>query len=296
MMDNSACAGCHTSGGAAGAIDEDHLIPIEAELAKFQYNIDNIAFRSATGIVEVTFSVTNPTNGNYYDILADPEFTAGSDSRLGIDIGWDTSDYSNTNAGVYPSLPIEINALTAGVQTGGTVCPTNCTFQVSTTLPAAGQAAGSGAVAIEGHPAADIDGDLTYSDPVGLFALMPHQMEQHIASVTSVASLYSIASSAIATVPPRKTALAPVNRSENTAADAGKPVWISNFPSLCSRSRRSPSKNGKTVSSASGQIMRLFAMGSPPPPRHPTRAGLADPSVGSRSIIAGLASTRHRFV
>jgi hypothetical protein len=42
--------------------------------------------------------------------------------------------------------------------------------------------------------------------------------------------------------------------------------------------------------------MRLSAMGFPPLPRHPRRAGLAGPAAVSGAIIAGPAIARHGFV
>ena len=48
----------------------------------------------------VTFSVTDPTNGDApYDIKTAPAFTAGSASTLSLQIAWTTADFANNGSG-----------------------------------------------------------------------------------------------------------------------------------------------------------------------------------------------------
>ena len=130
----------------------------------FRYNILKIENTGPGQFPKVTFSVTNPLNGNTpYNIKTDPPFTATADgsSRLFVQIAWSTSDYTNKGSGseraVPPAAaqPIGINALSASVQNP------DLTFTVTSTKPIPTGTTGSGTVAIEGHPAQDTDGNGT---------------------------------------------------------------------------------------------------------------------------------------
>jgi OmcA/MtrC family decaheme c-type cytochrome len=106
----------------------------------------------------VQFSVTDPTNGDApYDIENDPAFTQGAGaSRLSVDIGWSTTDFGNVGSGVNPGLPIQIDPLFGkATNVGGNI------FEVTSPTAIPDGTSGSLAVAIEGHPAVDIDGDIT---------------------------------------------------------------------------------------------------------------------------------------
>jgi OmcA/MtrC family decaheme c-type cytochrome len=143
-------------------------------------------------LVTVIFSVTDPTTGTPWDIKTAMPFTfkcgpsplppcptPAPSASLTIDIGWNTTEYVNTgsrldlipifvnptnNRGVGAAFPIRINALTSAAQPCFSVadCPgvANVTtrFRVSATLPTdmigfvQTGAAGTGVVAMEGHP------------------------------------------------------------------------------------------------------------------------------------------------
>jgi len=130
----------------------------------FRYNILKIENTGPGQFPKVTFSVTNPLNGNVpYDIKSDPPFlsTADGASRLFVQVAWSTRDYTNKGSGseraVPPAAaqPIGINALSASVQNP------DLTFTVTSTKPIPTDATGSGTVALEGHPAQDVDGNGT---------------------------------------------------------------------------------------------------------------------------------------
>ncbi|MGD8228685.1 MAG: OmcA/MtrC family decaheme c-type cytochrome [Desulfobacteraceae bacterium] len=167
---NPECAGCHPPSGTVQAVTEVHVIQEQVAAAQFQYNIISVS-NAAPGVPGqfmvgpgefpvVRFSVTDPTSGDApYDILNDPEFTAGGGvSRLAILIGWFGSlDYTNTGSTVTPGLPISINPL------AGAVDNLDGTFTVASTVPIPAGVTGSGVVAIEGHPAAEsVPGSGTY--------------------------------------------------------------------------------------------------------------------------------------
>lgn len=158
--DNSACSLCHpaTGPGFGRSVEEAHTIPASVAAAAFQFNLISVTDTAPGAVPVVTFSVTDPTqNDAAYDILNDPEFTAGGGaSRLAVLLGWPTSDYTNTGSGSDPALPISINALTSAVANG------DGTFSVTSPVPLPLTVTGTGVAAIEGHPAADPDGDGTY--------------------------------------------------------------------------------------------------------------------------------------
>lgn len=127
----------------------------------FQYNILNVAMttRGSVRSVTVDFSVTDPRAGNDpWDVKADTPYTLAG-ATLRILVGWSTTDYHNTgsanptltpvpfgNGGTPAAGPISVNALsgTAATPLG------NGVYRVSRALPS--QAAGTGIVAMEGHP------------------------------------------------------------------------------------------------------------------------------------------------
>jgi OmcA/MtrC family decaheme c-type cytochrome len=139
------------------SVTDAHVIPDQAAAGRFQYNIiepTDTTIIAPGGFPVVTFSVTNPMDGNApYNILNDSEFTAPDGaSRLAILIGWVTTDYNNTGSGSTPAQPISIDALTAAVDN------LNGTFTVTSTVPIPADITGSsGVVGIEGHPAVESD-------------------------------------------------------------------------------------------------------------------------------------------
>jgi OmcA/MtrC family decaheme c-type cytochrome len=157
---NAGCAGCHPAD--TGGIQTDkfpgganvtavHLIPEQEAAKRFQYNIIRVTNTAPGQFPMVTFSVTDPTNGNRpYDILNDPVWTApGGASRLAILIGWPTTDYTNTGSTSTPAQPISINPLAGAVNNG------DGTFTVAPTVAIPADVTGSGVVAMEGHPAVE---------------------------------------------------------------------------------------------------------------------------------------------
>jgi OmcA/MtrC family decaheme c-type cytochrome len=174
VTDNSECITCHAENRIAGSVAESHTIPGKAERELFQFNILAICGSAPdanptcppTTSPTVTFSVTDPSGattheyGNAYNVLAtstDQEF-ASSDASLNILIAWDTRDYTNDGGiGSRPARTDSVNARTSTAITdngdgtftmdGAAVTPDPAV------IPA--NAIGTGAIAMEGHPAAD---------------------------------------------------------------------------------------------------------------------------------------------
>jgi OmcA/MtrC family decaheme c-type cytochrome len=168
FTDDTQCVDCHGPDGTVTDFDTGRLVqvPIAHEILEktageaFSYNL-----LSATGTGQgefpiITFSVTDPTNGDAaYDIHADTPFTqcAGGASRLAVNVAWSTTDFANIGSGNLPGVPISMNPLAACG--GASVNNGDGTFTVTspTAIPAA--AMGSASSVIEGHPAVDVNND-----------------------------------------------------------------------------------------------------------------------------------------
>ncbi len=114
--------------------------------------------------------MTDPTNNDApYNILTDPAFlvAAGGASRLSIDIGWSTADYTNKDSGSAslatgsPAQPIQINPLTISGGTPATGPDAEGAFTSTSPLVLPADVDGSIGVALEGHPAVDANEDGT---------------------------------------------------------------------------------------------------------------------------------------
>ncbi|MGD8843239.1 MAG: OmcA/MtrC family decaheme c-type cytochrome [Gammaproteobacteria bacterium] len=174
VTDNSECLTCHAPGRIAGSVAESHTIPGKAERELFQFNIlkicgvapDAAPACPPTTNPTVTFSVTDPSGattheyGNAYNVRStstDQEFASG-DASLNILIAWDTRDYTNDGGiGSRPARADSVNARTSTAITdngdgtftmnGADVTPDPAVIPTD--------AIGTGAIGMEGHPAAD---------------------------------------------------------------------------------------------------------------------------------------------
>lgn len=149
QSDNSVCGQCHVpfSSKLRQAVTNAHTITAEELAKQFRFEILSVVYDAGVRNVTVDFAVTNPVDGNRYDIQNDPAFTAGGGaSRMGVLIGWDSTDYSNNGSTNHPAQPISINPLFGGASNNG-----DNSFRVSANIPTA--ARGTGVVALEGHPA-----------------------------------------------------------------------------------------------------------------------------------------------
>ena len=166
MTDSSTCASCHAAGKFTGAQDivVAHNGPdrLKAAAARFSYNILSVASTTPGAKPVVTFSVTDPTNGNApYDLKTAPAFTATKDgtSRLAISIGWTTKDFGNAGSGQNFGQPISIDALAASVP-GATAG----TYTVTSTVSVPVGQTGTLRVGMDGHPAGDVTTPGKFSD------------------------------------------------------------------------------------------------------------------------------------
>jgi len=166
FTDDTQCATCHgpdsTIANGDLRVAVVHALPAQLASGLFEYNILGIANAAVGQAPEVTFSVTDPTNGDApYDLATDPAFTACADgtSRLAVTIAWSAADYTNTGSGNTPAQPVSINALT-GAGCGGTVTDNlDGTYTATSPVTVPAGTTGTLAAGLEGHPWVDINGD-----------------------------------------------------------------------------------------------------------------------------------------
>ena len=173
--DNSTCALCHGPGKVAD-VSVAHNFPsrFKAAAGKFKLNIISATPTASGSIPVVTFSVTDPTNGDKpYDIKTHPAFTTGGGlATLTVKLAWTTSgraDIGNDNSGQNFGQPISINALSTAAVAGA-----NGTYTVTSPIAIPAGQTGTLRVIMEGHPAGDVSSTGPTSDditlPPGTFA------------------------------------------------------------------------------------------------------------------------------
>jgi len=157
--DDENCMSCHQTSGIAGSIRDRHAMTVLEAARAFEAQILDITGGAPGQPVQVRFSIVDPTNSDAaYDILSDPAWTQpGGASRLAVDVAWSTSDYTNTGNGAEDASAVSIDALATAQAVGdGSFVVTSPVAVPDGTLPPGIPATGSGAVAIEGHPAVDV--------------------------------------------------------------------------------------------------------------------------------------------
>ncbi|MBK6739043.1 MAG: OmcA/MtrC family decaheme c-type cytochrome [Haliea sp.] len=149
QTDDSKCDSCHSTGGAAGSIQDSHRILTVEASSKFMAEILAIDSSMQGEKPVVSFKITNPQTGEDYDILTDPVFTGAS---INVRTAWNTTDFTNTGNGANNASSVSVSALTQSVANG------DGSFNVTLPLaiPDGSQrpfipATGSGAAVIEGR-------------------------------------------------------------------------------------------------------------------------------------------------
>jgi OmcA/MtrC family decaheme c-type cytochrome len=164
MLDDSTCATCHAPDKFSDGKDVAlaHGLPgrLKAAAARFQYNILGVTDTAPGSKPVVTFSVTDPTNGNAsYALATAPAFTAGAASTLTVKLAWPTADFANAGSGQAYGQPVSINALTAAVSGAAAG-----TYTVTSPVAVPVGQAGTLRVIIDGHPAGDVTTPGTFAD------------------------------------------------------------------------------------------------------------------------------------
>ena len=173
--DSSTCALCHGPGRVAdAAVMHNFPARFKTASAKFRFNIISAAPTTAGSFPVITFSVTDPTNGDApYDIKTHPAFATASVSSLTLKLGWTMSgkaDVGNEGSLQNFGQPVSINLLNNVAVVPG-AAPGTYTVASTAAIPA-GQ--NTLRVTMEGHPAGDVSSTGPTSDditlPPGTFA------------------------------------------------------------------------------------------------------------------------------
>lgn len=166
QADDSTCALCHGAGRYTDnkdiAVAHNFPARLAAAAAKFKFNIISATPTTPGSKPVVTFSVTDPTNGDApYDIKTHPAFTAaGGVSAMTVKLGWNTADFNNASSGQAVGQPVSINALSAAAVPGATAG----TYTVTSTVAIPAGQTGTLRVLMDGHPAGDVTTAGTYTD------------------------------------------------------------------------------------------------------------------------------------
>ena len=122
-----------------------HRIVTQERAADYQYNILGVGFAGPGTAPTVTFSITNPQNGDApYDLANDAELLA---SPIRFHVAWETTDFGNWGNGASNAQPQSTDVFSNGVLQA----TDNGDFTYSLTLATvAAGAAGSGVVNMEG--------------------------------------------------------------------------------------------------------------------------------------------------
>ena len=119
QTDDENCMSCHRTSGVAGSLLQRHVNLVNAASASFEARVLS-AIDTANGqFPEVRFSIVDPGNGDApYDILNDAVWTQPSDSRLAVNIGWSTADYTNTGNQGNNAQAVSVDALAKALPVG----------------------------------------------------------------------------------------------------------------------------------------------------------------------------------
>ena len=175
VADNSTCALCHGPGKVADvAVMHNFPARFRAASGKFKFNIISAAPTTVGGSPVVTFSVTDPSNGDApYDIKAHPAFTTAGLSSLALKLGWTAAgiaDIGNDASGENFAQPVSVDLLNDITVVPGAT-PGTYTVDSPVLIPAGQRTL---RVTIEGHPAGDVSSTGPTTDditlPPGTFA------------------------------------------------------------------------------------------------------------------------------
>lgn len=173
-FNDGACRNCHNNDTFDPPIDTvaRHLIPEIIVAEDFQFNIIGAVETNAGEFPEITFSVTNPNDGDSaYDLSESggPFDTSmwGGDARLAVMLAWPANDYSNVDtgsevAGFRPGSPaqnVSMDPLSACVPPSAS-CTDNGdgTYTITSSVEVPEGLTGTSlAVAMEGHPFAIVN-------------------------------------------------------------------------------------------------------------------------------------------
>lgn len=179
FANNVLCVNCHpvetTIVGQNFGVKTTHLGEARSEEAALYtggmngLEIEDISWDEDAGELTVDYSVTR--DGVKMDLEADDEWTdlfalgGGGASRLQLSVAWNTDDYTNEGSGntSTPAAPLSLVAAAADPSSTATD-EGGGTYRIVVEVPS--DASGSITASLDGHPAADLDGDGDYTDRI----------------------------------------------------------------------------------------------------------------------------------
>jgi OmcA/MtrC family decaheme c-type cytochrome len=159
QTDDSNCGGCHGSDSSRSALIKHELL-VRAESQRYLPEVVAISNTGQGEFPSIDFRITNPVDGGTWDILNDGPWTDPDESRLAVDVSWDTRDYTNTGNGLEYASAVSIDALATATDNGdGSFNVVSSVAIPDGSLAPNIEANGSGAINIEGHPGVEVDPD-----------------------------------------------------------------------------------------------------------------------------------------
>lgn len=174
---NETCEACHSPTGLLQGNLAYHVIESQAEAQKIAYNILDVSDTGEGMSPIVTFEVVNPLDGTTYDLMSAPAFN-GPGTSVNMTFAWPTVDFTNVtnDAGTEAALGARTTSIqiagSSGLRTyvfdngDGTYTLDTGMLDSPLVIPSTMPPLGSGQVAIEGHPAADLDFDGVYDEDI----------------------------------------------------------------------------------------------------------------------------------
>src|SRR6056297_3720463 len=176
---NETCEACHSPTGLLQGNLAYHVIESQVQAQQIAYNILDVSNTGEGMSPIVTFEVVNPLDGTTYDLMSAPAFNSDGTS-VNMTFGWPTVDFTNVGNDAGTELAGSIGARTVSIRIAGPSGPPGYvtdngdgTYTLDTgmldepvVIPSTMPPLGSGQVAIEGHPAADLNGDGTFESDI----------------------------------------------------------------------------------------------------------------------------------
>jgi OmcA/MtrC family decaheme c-type cytochrome len=180
FADNTLCVNCHpavtTTPGQNFGVKTVHKGEARnAEAALYAggtngFAIEALSWDEDSDELTIDYSVTR--NGVKMDLVNDPQWTdtfaqgGGGASRLQVSVAWNTDEYTNEDNGSTstPAAPLSLNAIAGDSSSSAVEVGMTRTYRIVAGVP--GAATGSVTATLDGHPAADLDGDTSFTDRI----------------------------------------------------------------------------------------------------------------------------------
>jgi OmcA/MtrC family decaheme c-type cytochrome len=163
--DNTQCVSCHANNPESRIeVRQAHRIPTREAAARYRYDLLAVTTPGPGAAPVATFAVTDPADGERYDLASDSDIAAGN---LRLSVAWDTVDYSNTGNAANNSQPENTPVFEDGALQAMDNGDRSYDLELGT-VPA--DAMGSGVVVFEGAVGSEL-GNLGVTNAHAYFAI-----------------------------------------------------------------------------------------------------------------------------